>query len=73
MSRSHKPRKTIVSFKSKYQLPLIMVIKEYYETKQDKKDNNCYWAEVLFSTDNIKYYLKKIFRKGKRRYFTNNR
>ncbi len=56
MKRKKELTRIIISFRSKYQSPLIMVIKEYYATKQDKKDNNCYWAEVLFSTNNIRYW-----------------
>lgn len=65
MKRKKELTRIIISFRSKYQSPLIMVIKEYYATKQDKKDNNCYWAEVLFSTNNIRYYLKNIIKKTK--------
>lgn len=65
MNRKKEITKTIVSFKSKYQSPFIMIIKEYYETKKDKKNNNCYWAEVLFSTANIRYYLKNFLKKIK--------
>lgn len=56
--------KIIISFKSKKQLPLLMIIKLYYYSLEDKKNGNEYYGEVLFSTDNIKHYLSKIFRRG---------
>ena len=33
-----------ISFKSKYQIPLFMIVREYY----DKKTKEITWAEVLF-------------------------
>lgn len=36
------------SFKSKYQTPKFLIIKEYFKTKEDKKNNNNYFAEILF-------------------------
>jgi hypothetical protein len=35
---------TFMSFKSKYQTPLLMIIKEYWY------NNEVVWAEVLYST-----------------------
>lgn len=45
--------KTFISFKSKNQSPLIMIVRLYYESKEDRKNENEYWGEVLFSTDNL--------------------
>lgn len=55
--------KIIISIKSRNQLPLLMIIKLYYHSLEDKKMNNEYYGEVLFSTDNIKHYLFNFFRK----------
>ena len=55
--------KTFISFKSKRQLPLIMIIKTYYKTKADRKADKECWGEVLFNSDNLLWTIKKLFRK----------
>ena len=45
----HKSNRTkiIISFKSKYQTPLFMIVREYY----DKRTNEVTYAEILFEIE----------------------
>ena len=51
-----KNTKIIPSSISKYQMPLFMITKEYYDAAGDVE-----FAEVLFSTDNIFRWIKLLF------------
>ena len=55
-SQATETTKTKISFKSKTQLPLFMITKEYYI------DAELYFASVLFSSDNILFYIKLLFK-----------
>lgn len=55
--------KIIISFKSKNQVPLLMIIKLYYRSLEDKSNDNEYYGDVLFDSDNIKIYILSLFKK----------
>lgn len=55
--------KTFISFKSKHQMPLIMIYRLYYKTKKDRRKNKEYWGEVLFDSYHIEEGVKRCLKK----------